>query len=569
MLYLAEIQKQKGGFIGSGKAELRLLACQRTEQNWSAIQGEELIAAPDEANNYGSGVLVLVEMNANRQVQGQLREAGRHLVGILQNLSRQIEKYKKEADEIESWRQSLSLQSQQLQLRQEEIYSREEELESTRSELDRLTLESQHLEESLRSSREQREELESAWAKLRVEQELVEQHQGGEGLSMQQISEMRSLISQLQQSTPGNVQETLQAVEFQQDLLQQHLDKLQQQQKQSQADEAEMARQQQLIADRKQELQQLQASLEQAQTEWEVQQNALSIRQEYAQQLTNRVQTEEESYQKILMMSRGGVDVTVSDRVDIQQVENLPLEELQAMVATLQKEVDQSTNMVHLQEEELQERQADIAKMEEEIAEATAFDKLNLENELSDEQDAYQMLEQTLQGQRETLADRQSALEVYIGVLNHRQGNNSGDMEWHAILSILAEQRRQQQEELEHTKSEIQQLEATINSTKANVEKQVNEYLVRSEEVQKMEQSLQSLRENTTEIRAKIALYEELIQPLQNQIDTLKGNLGGVTAQMGGSGAIERLEAMLNDFSYSQRAAAANWSSLKLSLPLI
>jgi chromosome segregation ATPase len=560
MLYLAEIQKQKGGFIASGKAELRLLACQRTEQNWSAIQGEELIAAPDEANNYGTGVLVLVEMNANRQLQGQLREAGRHLVGILQNLSRQIEKYKKEADEIESWRQSLSLQSQQLQLRQEEIYSREEELESTRSELDKLTLESQHLEESLRSSREQREELESAWAKLRVEQALVEQHQsqGGEGLSVQQISEMRSLISQLQQSTPGNVQETLQAVEFQQDLLQQHLDKLHQQQKQSQTDEAEMTRQQQLITDRKQELQQLQASLEQAQTEWEVQQNALSIRQEYAQQLTNRVQTEEESYQKILMMSRGGVDVTVNDRVDIQQVENLPLEELQEMVATLQKEVDQSTNMVHLQEEELEERQEDMAKMEQELAAANAFDKLNLENELTDEQDAYQMLEQTLQGQRETLADRQSALEVYIGVLNHRQGNNSGDMEWHAILSILAEQRRQQQEGLEHTKSEIQQLEATINGTKANVEKQVNEYLVRSEELQKMEHSLQSLRENTTEVRAKIALYEELIQPLQNQIDTLKGNLGGVTAQMGGSGAIERLEAMLNDFSYSQRAAVSN-----------
>jgi chromosome segregation ATPase len=560
MLYLAEIQKQKGGFIGSGKAELRLLACQRTEQNWSAIQGEELVAAPDEANNYGSGVLVLVDMNANRQLQGQLREAGRHLVGILQNLSRQIEKYKKEADEIESWRQSLSLQSQQLQLRQEEIYSREEELDATRSELDRMTLESQHLEESLRSSREQREELEAAWAKLKVQQEAIEQGHGGDGLSAQQISEMRTLIAQLQQSNPSNVQETLQAVEFQQDLLQQHLDKLHQQQRQSQTDETEMTRQQQIIADRKQELQHLQASLEQAQTEWEVQQNALSIRQEYAQQLTSRVQTEEEGYQKILMMSRGGMDVTVSDRVDIQQAENLPIEELQTMVASLQKEVDQSTNMVRLQEEELQERQADITKMEDEMAEATAFDKLNLENELTDEQDAYQMLEQTLQGQRETLADRQAVLEVYIGVLNHRQGHteNSGDTDWSAILGILSEQRRQQQEELEHTKAEIQQLEATLNGTKASVEKQVNEYLVRSEDLQKMEHSLQSLRENATEVRAKIALYEELIQPLQNQIDTLKGNLGGVTAQMGGSGAIERLEAMLNDFSYSQRDTVAN-----------
>jgi chromosome segregation ATPase len=557
MLYLAEIQKQKGGFIGNGKAELRLLACQRTEQNWSAIQGEELIAAPDEASNYGSGVLVLVDMNANRQIQGPLREAGRHLVGILQNLSRQIEKYKKEADEIESWRQSLGLQSQQLQLRQEEIYSREEELESTRSELDRLTLEAQQLEETLSSSREQRQELEAGWAKLRLEQAAIAGQQGGEGLSPQQISEMRSLIAQLHQSSPGNVQETLQAVESQQQMLQQHWDKLYQQQQQSQNDVAEMNRQQQLIAERKQELQQLQSSLEQAQTEWEVQQSALSIRQEYTQQLTNRVQTEEENYQKILMMSRGGTDITISDRVDIQEVENLPLEELQEMVAGLQKEVDQSSKMVQMQEEELQERQVDMAQMEQDLAAASAFDKLNLENELADEQDGYKMLEQTLQGQRETLIERQAILEVYVGILEHRQGgeDQSGQIEWNAILAILAEQRQQQQDELTRTKTEIQQLQETLDRAKANVEKQVNEYLVRSEELQKMEQSLLIMQESATEVRAKIALYEEMVKPLQNQISNLRDNLGGVTAQVGGSGAIDRLAAMLDNFSYGHSVA--------------
>jgi chromosome segregation ATPase len=557
MLYLAEIQKQKGGFIGNGKAELRLLACQRTEQNWSAIQGEELITAPDEVSNYGSGVLVLVDMNANRQIQGPLREAGRHLVGILQNLSRQIEKYKKEADEIESWRQSLGLQSQQLQLRQEEIYSREEELDSTRSELDRMTLESQQLEEMLKSGNEQRQELETAWAKLRMEQAAIAgQEVGGEGLSPQQISEMRSLIAQLQQPSPSNVQETLQAVESQQQMLQQHWDKLYQQQQQSQNDAADMARQQQLIAERKQELQQLQSSLEQAQTEWEVQQSALSIRQEYAQQLTNRVQTEEESYQKILMMSRGGTDVAISDRVDIQEIENLPLPELQEMVSGLQKEVDQSSKMVQMQEEELQERQADLAQMEQDLAEATAFDKLNMENEIADEQEAYRMLEQTLQGQRETLHERQAVLEIYVGIMEHRQGDSdqSGQIEWNAVLAILADQRQHQQEELVRTKAEIQQLQETLDRAKASVEKQVNEYLVRSEELQKMEQSLLVGQESAAEVRAKIALYEEMIKPLQSHIGNLRDNLGGVTAQVGGSGAIDRLEAMLDNFSYGQRA---------------
>jgi hypothetical protein len=94
VLYLAEVQKPKSGFNISGrsKAELKLLACQRTEQNWSAIPGEELVAAPEEANNYSPGVLVLIDMNANRQIQSPLKEAGKQLVGILRNIKRKLMK---------------------------------------------------------------------------------------------------------------------------------------------------------------------------------------------------------------------------------------------------------------------------------------------------------------------------------------------------------------------------------------------------------------------------------------------------------------------------------------------
>ena len=201
MLYLAEVQKPKSGFNISGrsKAELKLLACQRTEQNWSAIPGEELVAAPDEANNYNPGVLVLVDMNANRQIQSQLRDAGKQLVGILQNLSRQIEKYKKEADEIESWRQSLSLQTQQLQLRQEEIYGREEDLEQTRAELDRLTQEAQALESTLEQHEQSRAELATQWEQLRAKEQHLDAQQQSMGtvLSESQVDEIRAAVQQL------------------------------------------------------------------------------------------------------------------------------------------------------------------------------------------------------------------------------------------------------------------------------------------------------------------------------------------------------------------------------------
>jgi predicted regulator of Ras-like GTPase activity (Roadblock/LC7/MglB family) len=541
MLYLAEIQKQKGGFIGSGKAELRLLACQRTEQNWSAIQGEELVLAPDEASNYGTGVLMLVDMNANRQIQGSLREASRHLVGILQNLSRQIEKYKKEADEIESWRQSLGLQSQQLQLRQEEIFSREEELEFTRAELERLTSESQHLEATLKSSENELQEITTARAKMHEESKTLAQQKRVAGLSTQQITAMRSLVSQFQGSA-----NSLHAIEFQEDLLHQHWDKLHQQQQKAAVEIIDLQKQQQLITEQKLELQQLQTTLEQSQTAWEVQQNALSIRQEYSRQLTNRIQLEDENYQKILMMARGGLTITTSDKVDVGQIEKMPVTELESVVASLQKEVDQANHLVQLQEEELVEQQAFIAKMDAEISNATAFEKLRLENELSDEQDGYQMLEQTLEGQRETLMERQAILQVHISVLEYRQSQSAaGDNHWDEALQLLAGQR--QQEELERSNMEIQHLQAVLEQAKAKVEIQVNEYLAKSEEVQKLEQDFQSRQLNVTEVQAKVTLYEDMIQPLQNHINGLKDQLGNAA----GDHAVKQLETMLDELSYN------------------
>ncbi len=544
MLYLAEIQKQKGGFIGSSKAELRLLACQRTEQNWSAIQGDELVSAPEEASNYNTGILILVDMNSNRQIQGQLREAGRHLVGILQNLSRQIEKYKKEADEIESWRQSLGLQSQQLQLRQEEIFNREEELEFTRGELERLTRESQHLEETLKSSANELQEIASAREKLQAEQEILAQHKRGAGLSSHQVATMRSLVDKFQGGTSS-----LSAIELQEDLLQQHWAQLNQQQQEAAASIADLEKQQQLISEQKLELQHLQTTLEQSQTAWEVQQHALSIRQEYSRQLTDRIQLENENYQKILIMARGGLAVFTSDKVNIEQIEKLPIEELESIAASLQKEVNQASNLVQLQEEELTEQQSFINKMEAEMADASAFDKLRLENELIDEQDGYHMLEQTLEGQRETLIDRQAILQAHISVLEYRQNQSAeGDNNWNQVLELLADQRQRQQEELQRSDIEIQYLQGVLEQTKTKVEIQVNEYLVKSEAVQKLEQELHYRQQNSVQVQAKVALYEDVIQPLQNHLQSLKDQLNCTDTN-----PLQQLEAMLDDLSYDSQ----------------
>jgi hypothetical protein len=547
VLYLAEVQKPKSGFNISGrtKAELKLLACQRTEQNWSAIPGEELVAAPDEANNYSPGVLVLVDMNANRQIQSQLREAGKHLVGILQNLSRQIEKYKKEADEIESWRQSLSLQSQQLQLRQEEIYGREEDLEQTRAELDRLTQEAQALESTIDSHTRQQQELTERWEQLQAKEQQLELHQQSMGcsLSEQQVDEIRTALHQLGTVGGGlnhqQLESTVGAIEFQQDLLNQHWDRLRQQQQRVTETQTELTDQQQEIEQRKQQLQELQTSLEQTQTEWEVQQHTLSMQQEYSQRLTTRIDLEQENYQKIYLMSKGGGgDLGDEQKIDLEQLESMPISELQTIVEALQTEADRAVYFVGLEEEELREKQAAIDEMQQQIITANEFDKLKLEAEIADEQDGYNMLDHTLDGQRQTMRERQTFLQIHSRVLRQRQGHapeetDRSQIEWDAVLSLLDRQRQHQQLELTHIESEIGHIQTTLEQAKAKLEQQVNAYLIESEDVQKLERKYQATKQISTELVAKIDLYQEMIQPLQNHINTFKEQLGGLADTAG------------------------------------
>jgi chromosome segregation ATPase len=564
VLYLAEVQKPKSGFNISGrtKAELKLLACQRSEQNWSAIPGEELVAAPDEANGYSPGVLVLVDMNANRQIQSQLREAGKHLVGILQNLSRQIEKYKKEADEIESWRQSLSLQSQQLQLRQEEIYGREEDLESTRSELDRLTQEAQALESTLEQHELSRQELAARWENLQQKEQLLAQQQSmGGGVSEQQITEIRAVLHQLGSSAnslnPQQLETTVTAIEVQQDLLDRHQSQLQNQQQCVLETSAELDRQQQEIEHRKQQLQELQTSLEETQTAWEVQQHTLSMQQEYIQRLTVRLQIEQDNYQKIYLMSKGGgIDLGDAQKLDLNLLESMPIAQLQSTVTSLQTEVDRSVHFVHLEEEELQEKQVAIDELHQAILVANQFDKLKLEADLADEQDGYNMLDHTLDGQRQTMRERQTFLQIHNRVLRQRQGHPPEDadksqIEWEAVLQLLDSQRQQQQAEITQMETDIQNLRGTIEQTKSKIEQQVEAYLRESKQVQELESQHQVTKQTSTELVAKIDLYQEMIQPLQDHINTFKQQLGGLADsaqhQPENQQAMEQIESLLNN----------------------
>ena len=142
MLHLAQVQKK--GYLG--KAGLRLLAAQKSEQVWTRLPEEETVLSA-EASTYSDGLLVLVEISNSNQILN-IQEAKDWVLELVQKyLSYGIthSDFLQETERAEQWRQSLTLESQELarsrielEARREQIQELEEELKSEKKQLELL-----------------------------------------------------------------------------------------------------------------------------------------------------------------------------------------------------------------------------------------------------------------------------------------------------------------------------------------------------------------------------------------------------------------------------------------------
>jgi hypothetical protein len=150
MIYLAQVQKK--GFLG--KTGLRLLACQKSGDIWALVSETEPIVTT-EANAFGEGILVLAEITTGGQIR-TIKEATEWAINLVQQyLTKGLtpDFLQEQADEIEKWRQSLTLQSQELSRRSIELEARRDQLqeleEKLKKEQRRLEILAQKLEESV------------------------------------------------------------------------------------------------------------------------------------------------------------------------------------------------------------------------------------------------------------------------------------------------------------------------------------------------------------------------------------------------------------------------------------
>ncbi|MDZ8025224.1 MAG: pilus motility taxis protein HmpF [Nostoc sp. DedQUE11] len=549
MLYLAEVQKQKGGLLsGGGKAELKLLACQRTDQNWSTVS-EEVIAAED-ASKLNDGALVLVELNPNRQVQ-RIQEAGRPLVNILQNFSRQLEKFKLKEDEIDQWKQSLTFQAQELNRREMEMEARLEQLQNMEDELHQLEEQKQEVDtsrseiERLQAEIERnRQELEGAWEHLRGEQRRLEERQAdfkqGTVLDEEQSRAMGELLDRLSSRIPPTETVTehlhlgFELLEKQQAILSPHWEQLQQQKTAIAQQQEEVERLSQILSDRQNAWQQGQNSLAQQTAQLQVNTAELNNKQDYINLLKEQLRNQEDLYQQIHTLAATSGDVVLGQQVDVEALQKMPLEELQKIVQDLEHKLEIDASFVHDQEQELKYKQEAIEELQNKLNQASDQDHINLELELTDEKDLYEMLNSSLVGQRRNMLQHQKFLKQHQNVLLRRQGHTIADEEegnqinLGPVLLQIETQRQQYSQEIQKLEREIEQMRAGIDLAQGMIDNQTHDLEEKQQELKAIEENLLSLRTATAQCCGRVNLYEEVLQPIQDCLDNLRQKLQGI-----------------------------------------
>ncbi|MEM1279033.1 MAG: pilus motility taxis protein HmpF [Cyanobacteria bacterium P01_D01_bin.6] len=543
MLYLAEVQR-KTGFIGSGKADFKLLACQRGD-TWTGVPGDEVIAAPDDAG-YNAGALVMVELTNNRQIKRHY-DAGRPLVGILQNFSNQSKKSKSQEEEIEQWKQSLTFQSQELNRRELELETRQEQVEEAEADLEKLEAQRQEIEtaqqelDGLKEELDRKHgELQGAWDHLNGEirrfeerQEDASQNAGLDEAQSRQLQDALERLTNAVTPTEGMREQLNLAYDLvnqQQELLSERQQSLEEQQQQLEDHRNQLQQEVETLAGHWQGWHEAETGLNARRADLKVQQQVLVGKQSNVQALSQQLQAQSNLYQRVYELLNTSDKVRLSDKVDVAALDALPIDELEKVVTDLEKDLGKVSRFVNDQEEELKLEQQAIDELKQRMEQVSEFDRLQLETELAEEQDRYQMLNETLVGQRRNLLEREEVLSQHQAVLRRRQGLATEEtpvsvVDLEPVLKQIDIQRQQTSDKLQQGEIEIKEMQAQLEAMKKEVEQKSNELAAGREDLKNQDSQLRDKQVEIGAMAGRLHLLAELLSPLQEKNDGMRQTL--------------------------------------------
>jgi len=161
------------------------------------------------------------------------------------------------------------------------------------------------------------------------------------------------------------------------------------------------------------------------------------------------------------------------------------------------------------------------------MEQASEFDRLELETELEEEQDRYQMLNETLVGQRRNLLEREEVLSQHRAVLNRRQGlavneNQVNAVNLEPLLNSVDEQRQHTSDTLQAMEEELKQAQEGITQLKQELETMEADLTHRRQEVEAFEAEVQHQHRDLAGLQGKLAVCQELLDPAQAGADGVR-----------------------------------------------
>lgn len=554
MLYLAEVQKKAGVFGAGAKVDLKLWAQQRSEDRWQGLTGSEVLGSEkgsDKAAECKDGALVLVDVNdRNGQIQ-RIQDATKTIVSNFQNSSRLRDKLKDQEDEIEQWKQSLTYQSQ-------ELNRREMEMESRRDQMGQLEEELRHMEEQkqeflklqeeadhLRAELNRRdEELKQSWERLRQETETLEarkrEGKGTGSVDPQRLGQVRDLLSQFASAPIGmeGLQEqvgyALEALNYQKAIVAQHLQQFDLYQNQAQQLQDGLNHLVNSLDDRWQQYLQVQGSFNEAHIHAQSRQQVISAYQEQIHLLQTQIDVQSVLQQQINLVL-GGLDPEAANQIDFTSLEEMPLADLEKRVQDLQKTYDRDRTFVGDQDEELALISQDIEDKRQQMASASEFDRLNIENEISDLQSQYNLIDESVSPQRARLRQDNSILKAHQSILRRRKGEPGGqdvDIDVAPLLQQIDQQKLQLTESLVRLEALVAQEQATLGQVQGNLAAQEQQLQQEHQELRQLELEVRNQAAAVAERWSQVRTYQELLNPTQETLHNLEERFQTVTQQI-------------------------------------
>ena len=185
----------------------------------------------------------------------------------------------------------------------------------------------------------------------------------------------------------------------------------------------------------------------------------------------------------------------------------------------------------NFQEEELTLQRQTVQELQDKLANVGDFERLELENELAEEQERKEFLDRTLTGQRRNLKERQEILLQHLRVLRRRQGVMEFDGQTPTINldPIVVQLETWENKVIQEQKAlatEIQHLHKSVEETQAMIKQLDTEQAQKTKQLEGERENWQQAQVEVAQLQVRLDLYENTLKPLERPMNETKHQLG-------------------------------------------